>query len=630
LDKLEIDPHHLYEQAFRLASNGIAFISLKRDWIKANPIYKHFFGYSEQELFALSAEDLAQPEDFVPYTQNLPRLLDGEASSFTMDMRCIHKEGRFIWAELTVSLVRDESGIPLYYIHNLIDITEKKRAQERYHEIENLYNLISENVQDVISYNSNDGICLYCSPSMESVLGYKPEEIIGFATVHLYHPEDMASLMKQTFSDNDIVAYRVLHKKGYYVWVESTFRRLYDPEGTVGITRDITQRKKNEDNLAEAQRIALIGSWENDLATGVITCSAQFFRIYDMNPEDFKGTSQELLELVHPEDQMIFLNSLELCIAGKDLNNEFRHIKPDGTIKYLHTRGTMSEDKQRMHGTIQDVTEQKLLIRAVNEAESTNKAKSEFLAMMSHEIRTPLNGVIGMADLLLETNLNEAQKEYADIIGKSGNTLLSIINDILDFSKIESGKMELENQLFQVKSCIQEAFEVLSSQANAKHIDMVYRLDDNIPQQVYGDYGKLQQVLLNLTGNALKFTAAGQIIIEAKLHSQQSGILVLEFSVKDTGIGIARDKVGFLFEPFTQLDHFMTRKHGGTGLGLAISKRLVELMGGKIRLEESSERGTTFIFTVKAQLESDMVIKPHKRMRLKNQSTPRNSPLLSR
>jgi PAS domain S-box-containing protein len=592
----------LYEQAYLLATHGIAFVSLKGSIMQANPAYANLLGYRDQELLALNIDEIIQPIDFIIYTQLIQQLADGKTSSIALDIHCLNKGGRLHAASLEVTMVKSESGESLYYIHKMINILENKVEEEKYREIENLFHLISANVQDIISYNTVDGICNYCTPSIETILGYNPEEIIGNHTVHLYHPEDLASLMKRTFSDNDTITYRALHKKGYYIWVESTFKILLDPKGTIGITRDITERKKHEESLAEAQRIASVGSWEHDIATGIITCSAQFFRIYDMNSDDFGGTPDELMKLVHPEDRVHFNNSLELCIMGRDLNIEFRHIQRDGNIKYLHARGTISENKQSMHGTIQDITEQKQLIRAVTEAESTNKAKSEFLAMMSHEIRTPLNGVIGITDLLMETNLNKTQREYAEIICKSGNALLNIINDILDFSKIESGKMELVQESFQVVSCIQETFEVLKSQAQGKNLEMQYHIDENVPIQLQGDYGKLRQVLLNLAGNALKFTSAGKIGIEVKLLNQQSEDVIMEFKIKDTGIGISKDKARLLFTPFTQLDQFMTRKYGGTGLGLAISKKLVELMGGEIRLEESSDQGTTFAFTIKVKL----------------------------
>ncbi len=469
------------------------------------------------------------------------------------------------------------------------------------YEIDKIYKLIATNARDIISFSTPDGICRYCTPSMLDVLGYEQEEIIGKAISHLYHEEDIKALRSQIISEDDVVSYRVLHKKGHYVWVESTFRRVLEPEGTVGITRDITQRKKGEQNLAEAQRIASIGSWEQDMSSNVVYCSNEFFRIYSMKPSDFNGTSEQLLMLVHPEDRRLFESAVERCMAGNDLSIEFRHLKADGSIKYLQARGSISEDKQRLFGTIQDISGQKEIQQMMHEARITNRAKSEFLAMMSHEIRTPLNGVLGMVDLLLDTDLDATQKEYAEIIRKSGNALLSIISDILDFSKIEAGKTELIQEPFEILTCIKEAFDVLSSQAKEKDLDLVYMMGPNVPNEVIGDYGVLRQILLNLVGNGLKFTTDGSIRVEARLLSEDEEKVKLEIRVRDTGIGIPSDKTEQLFEPFRQLDHFMTRKYGGTGLGLAISKKLVDLMGGQIYHLDTGEKGTTFVFTMEVK-----------------------------
>jgi PAS domain S-box-containing protein len=365
-----------------------------------------------------------------------------------------------------------------------------------------------------------------------------------------------------------------------------------------GLFREIQRQKQYSDALVETSPVAIATM---DLHGTVVGWNPSAERLFGYSPAEALGRAVDEL-VATPEIREEVRENLRQMHSGQRVRAITRRARKDGTLVDVEVSSMPVVVDGAEVGSIaiyHDITE---LLQTRREAEAANEAKSAFLATMSHEIRTPMNAVIGMSGLLLNTALSDEQREYAEIVRQSGDTLLTVINDILDFSKIEAGRLDLESQPFDLRECVEGALDLVATRAADKGLDLAYVLGDGAPAAIVGDVTRLRQVLLNLLSNAVKFTERGEVVLSVSAHRIEGAAPLheLTFSVRDTGIGIPGDRLGHLFQSFSQVDASTTRRYGGTGLGLAISQRLTELMGGRIVVTSEVGTGSDFRFTIRA------------------------------
>jgi PAS domain S-box-containing protein len=471
---------------------------------------------------------------------------------------------------------------------------------------------------DILSIIDLQGRILYESPAATRTFRYDPSTRIGTNALACVHPDDR-ELIEEDLRDfaergGPIPAsrqFRYQTADGSWVCLESVATPLVEDGAVTGLVvnlRDITERRRAERQLKQLARITEVMS-EFVVATtasGVMTlANASLLCRFGYTEAELLGS--DIRRLFSGRNDVTLLRELVEAPAGELRTEQLTAVTSSGEEFWMSLSVSPLEsdavDATRVF-IGRDISEQKageaLILAAKEQAESATRAKSDFLATMSHEIRTPMNGVIGITGLLLETELNAEQRNYVETIRVSGEQLLTIINDVLDFSKIESGKMEIEHRPFELQSCLEEALDVLSPKAREKRIDLLYFVHQDVPPFITSDVTRLRQILVNLIGNAVKFTEEGEVFVSVKkLRDLDEGI-ELQFSVRDTGIGIAPEYQPMLFRSFSQAHGSTDRRFAGTGLGLAICARLTELLGGSIWVESEKGRGSTFSFTIRA------------------------------
>ena len=488
-----------------------------------------------------------------------------------------------------------------------------------------LYRLLVESVTDyAIVLLNRQGQIQTWNAGAEAITGYKSAEIVGQDFSCLYAEDDARPNKLQdelesasTFGRCEDEGWRV-RKDGTRFWADVITSALRDPTGEIkgysSIIRDVSQRRSAEQALrASEQRFramaetipAMVAIY---LGTGHAYANRATELVLGYSRDELLQVS--FLDYVHPEfREMVYQRSLARQRGeAVPLRYEIKLVHKTGRPLWVDFAATTIEyeGKHAVLGIAIDITERKEMEAALREAkeaaESANRAKSAFLANMSHEIRTPMNAVIGMTDLVLDTDLNDLQNSYLKIVKDSAESLLRLINDILDFSKIEADKLDLDQAPFSLRDLLGDAMKTLALQVQGDDLELACHVTPDVPEYLTGDPYRLRQVITNLIANAVKFTERGEVVLEVSRESETAGEVRLHFSVRDTGIGIPSDKQHLLFNAFSQVDSSTTRRYGGTGLGLAITARLVRLMEGEVWVESEPGRGSTFHFTAQFSL----------------------------
>ncbi|MBS0630340.1 MAG: PAS domain S-box protein [Verrucomicrobia bacterium] len=597
------------------------------DWV--NDSFLRLFGYTLEEVLGRRPEQVLHGAGT---DETLVGRIDAAMAggrAFKGEILNYAKDGRPIWVELDVQALHDDEGRLTGYMAMQLDITERRNFQEELALKEARFRFIFEAVPIGVTwiYYREDTVDRITNAAFYRISGLPRNNLAEPTDVRrISHPDDLVrqDALRVRLNRGEIdefsVEKRYIHPDGAVRWVLLTIRAYRDATGKiqqeVSTVVDITELKRAQEEVArrEAQQSFILDAmpigvrWVyNGPERQEMWVNAGITRITGL-PREQLLDAKVYETLTHPEDYQRQKAAYQRIVAGEtdSLRLEKRYVLPDGRTMWVDLtiqvyRGAEGKILQEVV-TLVDITEKKRqadeLQAAKEAAERANLAKGQFLAMMSHEIRTPMNGVIGMTSLLLDTPLNAAQREYTETIRSSGDALLTIINDILDFSKIESGRFELEHEMFSVRDCVEGALDLLAPKVAEKHLDLLYEIADGVPGMVRGDTTRLRQVLMNLIGNAIKFTPQGEVVVSVRARPAEGERVELEFAVADTGIGIPPEGLARLFKSFSQVDASTARKFGGTGLGLVISRRLAELMGGRMWVESEVGKGSTFSFTV--------------------------------
>ena len=538
-------------------------------------------------------------------------------------------DGSLTWIVInTEPIGHDAEGRPTSVVATFRDVSSEREGLAALRESEERFRNLANTAPVMVWIIDSERRCTWLNQRWLEFTGRPMAAELGTGWAADAHPDDRQHCLEtfaRAFDRQQPIEmeYRLRRFDGEYRWFIDTAVPRFDDQGNffgyIGSCMDITDHKHAAAALVAAHarlegiiRGTNVGTWEWNVQTGETRFNDRWAEMLGYTLDELAPTSIETWKtLAHPDDLTASGAHIEQHFRGERAYYEFesRMKHKNGHWIWVLDRGqveTWTDDGSPlvMMGTHQDITDQKRTEEALRElatrAEQASRAKSEFLATMSHELRTPLNGVIGMAGLLLDSNLDGEQRNYTEVLRRSGESLLGLINNLLDVSKVEAGKLELEALDFELRAWLDDCASLMMARARAKGLELVCTVGDDVPDLLRGDAGRVRQILINLMDNAIKFTESGDVSIGVSLDAPvHDGDVTLRVAVRDTGIGVPADKIGLLFQTFSQIDTSTSRRFGGTGLGLAISKQLAELMHGAMGVTSEEHRGSEFWFTVR-------------------------------
>src|SRR6267143_686436 len=602
-----------------LASSPIALMVSGLDGCTqlANPAFERLFGYSQQEIIGKPARDLiANGSLGNDIDNNISEVFEKQTLHRTAK-RC-SKDGLLLDVEIHgVPLLSEGKVCGFLVLYQ--DITERRRTERQLREQSTyLHTLIEASPIGSVAENADQKIEL-SNLAFRELFGYRHDELLDKSIDEVVAPGDLlqaaGSLTKHVLAGiPQLAIFRRRHKDGHLLDVEAFgIPFLVDGvlRGQFGLYTDISQRVQAEKALKESEELfrtlsaaAPVGIFMDDGHGNCRYVNERWVEMTGMPSAQAMGRGW--LAVTHPDDrERVFEEWLAATEARKLFNCSYRYVTNTGKVVRVDVIAraiSPTGDGSRGYiGVMQDVTERhdaaERLREAKNAAEAASRAKSEFLANMSHEIRTPMNGILGMTELVLDTELTVEQRESLGLVKFSAESLVTVVNDILDLAKIEAGKLDLESIPFDLRESLGETMKALGFRAHQKGLELIYEVQPHVLEAVLGDPGRVRQIIFNLVGNSIKFTERGEILLSVTQEAESSEAVSLHFAIKDTGVGIPADKQQKIFEAFSQADGSMARKYGGTGLGLTICTKLVEMMNGRIWVESEMGKGSTFHFT---------------------------------